>query len=340
MGVRSAVRNTAKLLRLQREIRRMVSEGKSFAQEYIKLENIAGGKADWTVDNTVYLKMYNMATIMSIPGKQYAKMTSRELTEETLKVQALIGALAVAEDRLCDDLSNYISNERLDRMFENPQDYKPLFSADNVARELYLRLIELRPREKYPEYHDTLKSLHDIQKKSRRQNGYSLSADELWDISLKKGGYAMLALAHGMNPSLKKTDPEYQAIYSLGYIQIIDDVSDSVKDRLEGIQTPANTLPEKEVKTQLENLRDTSLRQIAALPYSLERKDWLMFNVYVLAIPALVALKHRSKGKFYFDRAQKINGIQSILEKFGQGLAFIRDCFLIGFEYDFKKYSN
>jgi hypothetical protein len=212
MGLIQALKNSARLYPLQKQLRQRMHEGKEFAREYLKLEEIVDSAPDETVDEKAYRKMYSMATALSMVGRGYADLIGINPSVDQMKVEMLVGALAIAQDRLCDDLEERFPEETLDLLYNDPANYTPISSADSLAKDLYQRLLEIMPKEQFPNYHETLKKLHDIQKTSRIQKSIKIDSEKIWEISLQKGTYALLAVMHALNPTLTPNDSEYQAI--------------------------------------------------------------------------------------------------------------------------------
>ena len=337
MGLVQALRNIRRLYRLVKQVKGRYEQGEIFVREYLRLEELV--ESDETVDQEVINAMYAWSATLSLIGQGYADMMGIEMTDEQRKVQYLIGALAVAHDRLCDDLSALYTEERLDSLFDDPLNYQPIAAADTIARELFIRLLELMPRDQYPEYHKSLKTLHEVQKQSRKQAGNETDPEEIFNLTIEKGKYAMLAKMHALNPHLAPGDEEYQAIASLGYFQIIDDILDRYSDTKNGISTPANTLEPTEVTARLETLRNESFQRIAKLPYDEKSKDWFMFNIYVLTVPVLAMMEQIEQGRDYAKAKYELEGRERKWTMRGQLLRLVGNGFRIGFRYDYADFT-
>ncbi len=149
-----------------------------------------------------------------------------------------------------------------------------------------------------------------------------------------------MAIMQVVNPWLRPGDLEYEAIFSLGYFQIVaDDLFDRHADRLSGIRTPVTHSDPLALREELIKLRDGSLRKFAELNYEDRRKNWFLFNVYVFTIPGFALLNQLAQSKDYTQEQMAAKWYKKPMLIIKANLSLLKHAFQIGFQYNYQSYK-
>ncbi len=318
---RWASRQAPRHLRLEATIERLLREARrprSLDRNGAHIQN------DTCVSRQAVASFYRMAALHCFLGRQYADLMGVPPSRTQWETLATIGALAKIQDYIVDRLPSF-SQEEQDRIYADPSSYRPTNLAGALFKETFVGLIELLPREQYPEYHRVLDEIYSAQKESRRQRDQDVSLQELRAITMRKGSYGILAGLHVLNPHLRPLDPEYEALLSIGrWGQMVEDILDELEDRREGNDTLMTRMDPTALEGEITALRERSLELIGALShYPIRQRETCLFRIFIPSVPAIARLRQLAAGRDIVKAWQR----RRYVGAGGMALDFLRDCF-------------
>jgi hypothetical protein len=150
---------------------------------------------------------------------------------------ALGGAVARVYDDLVDRDHDADTDRRLTKLFAGTP-VAPRTPRERLLHRLYQELEARLGRDRDDPIYAALTALHDEQVRSRHQRDPAIQPVLLADITLAKGGHAMVVLLGLVKPAM--TPPERAVGRALGEaLQLLDDYLDVSLDRRDGITTAA-----------------------------------------------------------------------------------------------------
>lgn len=331
---RWARRDAPRHLHLETTIERFLSEA---GPPHSHDRKAAPIQHDTSVTRPVVESFYRMAALHCFLGRQYADLMGLKPSRTQWQALATIGALAKIQDYIVDRLP-FFSQAEQDRIYADPTGYCPTNLAGALFKDTYLQLIELLPRDRYPEYHCVLDEIYSAQKESRRQRDQDVSLQELRAITMRKGSYGIMAGLHVLNPHLTPRDPEYQALLSIGqWGQMVEDILDELEDRREGNDTLTTRMDPTLLEGEITVLRERSLELIGALShYPVRQRETCLFRIFIASVPAISRLRQLAAGRDIFEAWQRRRYVAAA----GMALDFLRDCFVQMREFNTVKYVD
>ena len=155
-------------------------------------------------------------------------------------------------------------------------------------------------------YLQVLKKEYDVQVASRKQFSINITDAELENITLEKGGNAVLLTSFYLDTPA--TIHEQNCWYKLGnIIQFVNDLFDIYRDLQSGLQTIPNRIKNiKEFKKYYLNLIESLQKEIAAIDVAEKQK--LHFKISMMGVCAL--------GIIAIEQLEKIQGNQQQMPDF------------------------
>jgi hypothetical protein len=153
------------------------------------------------------------------------------------QLAVLAGAFTRLYDDLLDEFDDSTIADRITELFAG-QSFAARTDHERVLEAIFRSLTALAPRESHGLSYRTLATLHYYQVRSLRQTSSELRIAEIWELTLAKGGWAMVVLASLVQPNMPSE--EEAILYRLGgFLQLIDDYRDEAQDRQRGLHTPS-----------------------------------------------------------------------------------------------------
>ena len=166
--------------------------------------------------------------------ENYARLVGRPSHPE---LTVLAGVFTRLYDDVLDEFDDSTAGVRLGELFSGGA-FAPRSDVERLLEAVYRRLEELAPRTRNPTAHRALSGLHRRQLESLRQAGATLSGQEVWELSLAKGGLSTVVLGSLVHPPLSAA--EEALLHELGaFLQLVDDYQDVADDRRYGLHTTA-----------------------------------------------------------------------------------------------------
>jgi hypothetical protein len=229
--------------------------------------------------------------------ENYARLTGSASQPETA---VLAGAFARLYDDVIDELDDASVGDRLAQLFAGDE-FVARGSVQQLLVAVFGRLEELTPRAANPTAYRALMALHRRQLESLRQAGSTISTEELWQLTLAKGGLAMTVLGSLVHPNLESD--EEALLYDMGaLLQLVDDYQDAVDDDRRGLITPA-TRGDLSVRHLLASLHDIEAR--ASTRYGARPARTFMDSLYLWLFSVVVARAVR-RGPVQRGRARSV----------------------------------
>src|SRR5687767_3778152 len=206
-----------------------VKKQRAFVNEVIvPVLNEAEKTNDGSLDASDFQKIihYYGLAIPSIVGESLAELRQKALTEKERYALTYMGALTGLFDDFFDKF--FLPDETIREFIENPEITRGKSSAQNLFLLLYNKaLVYVHDRELVLHY---FRKVFEAQVKSKRQAVPGLTRDEIYQVTIEKGGVSVLFYRAAMShPFL---DNEEEALYQIGgLMQFGNDVYDIYKDR-------------------------------------------------------------------------------------------------------------
>jgi hypothetical protein len=159
-------------------------------------------------------------------------------------------------DDALDETDDETAGERLTALFDGG-DLAPHGTVERLVDAVYRRLRELAPASTHRTAYRALAELHRCQLVSLKQAGPELSAADVWELALAKGGAGVVVLCSLVHPGMSPA--EETIIHDLGgFLQLVDDYQDAPDDRRAGLRTTATdgTLTRSYLLTCLRDIED------------------------------------------------------------------------------------
>jgi hypothetical protein len=224
-------------------------------------------------------------------------LLKRELSDKERKRLVLFAGSACLYDDFFDE--GDVSVEALREMYLRPHHYE----AQNDKERLFVWLMQdvyktmentdiaLRQG-----FEDTFLKFWEAQVHSQQQaRQASLTQEEIWQISEKKGGYAMLLSRYLLDSPLPTGEDE--TIFRIGaWFQLLDDTVDIDKDWQNKVQTLITTTTDINIVAQKIYTETHRVSQrIAQLPYPKRAKRQVSFRFFILSASGYIHLKRLKK---------------------------------------------
>lgn len=217
--------------------------------------------------------------------ESYAELSGQEPNP---RLAVLAGVFARIYDDLLDEASDGTVIGRLDALFAGAP-MAPATDLEVILEALYHQLTGLADRPRHETTYRALTALHQLQIASLRQADGTMSAAEVWEITLAKGGLGMLVLGSLTHPGVSAD--EQLALHRIGrLLQLIDDYEDETTDRQHGLHTAATTttLTSRQLRADLGAL-ETQLRCLYGDRRALRFLDSLYFWLYAVLFTRVIA---------------------------------------------------
>jgi hypothetical protein len=248
--------------------------GKKYLYE---LEEKFGGQ----FDNAVVEKVAKYQSIqLHFVANNFSKLNGRLNNEIEKERNILFFLMSVLYDEIIDDQK--MNEDALDLLFNHPENAKPANFNEQILVYIHQRLLNEVDDKK--SYWESLKNTHQAQKDSKKQFDATTPIDAIIDITKRKGGYTLLMCRHYIDePSNKNMD---ECWYILGgLIQMTNDLYDTYKDTLNGINTFATKIKTIEVINSIYQEQAVLLfEKINLLPFNNKKK--MEFAINMSIIPA------------------------------------------------------
>jgi hypothetical protein len=259
-----------------------VKKQEKFIRDHIEPDLIiARQENDGSLDDSDFKKItsYYGLAVPAILGESLAVLRNQDLTQKERFALTYLGAITGLFDDFFDKF--YVDDERIKLLIEEPGK----LAGENSAQKLFLHFYK-KALENIPDRALVLHYFREVyfaQVESKKQAAPGLTRDEIFDITIKKGGVSVLfyraALSH---PFL---DHEEKALFETGgLMQFGNDVYDIYKDRNAQIETLLTTTKKvDEVRQLFKQQMETSFSAVLSTPYALKdkRKFLRLLSLYL-----------------------------------------------------------
>jgi len=254
--------------------------GKTFLHE---LEEKFGGK----FDNAIIEKVAKYQSIqLHYVANAFSKLNGRLNNEIEKERNILFFLMSVLYDEIVDEQK--MDEEALDYLFNHPENANPTNFNEKILVYIHQRLLsEVDDKESYWK---SLQDTHQAQKDSKKQFDSSTSIEDILDITKRKGGHTLLMCRHYINePSNLQID---ECWYTLGgLIQMTNDLFDTYKDTMSGIDTFATKIKNIEsINTIYQEQAALLLSNIKILPFDKVKKTAFAINMSIIPAFGQIAI--------------------------------------------------
>ncbi len=265
-------------------------------------------------------------------ANSFTKLHGRLNTEKEVERNILFFLMSVLYDEIIDE--HLMDEETLNELFNQPELANPANFNEQVLVYIHQKLLnEVTDKQSY---WNALQKTHQAQKDSNKQFDDNTSIEEIIDITKRKGGYTLLMCRHYLNDS--SNDLIDQCWYKLGgLIQMTNDLFDTYKDTVNGINTFATKLKNIESIAAIYNEQQTALNEnIKRLPFDEKKKIEFAINMSIIpafghiALSQLKQLQSNSKDLPNFKNVKR----KSLIIDMEKNINIIR---LIRYSFKFGK---
>jgi hypothetical protein len=300
--------------------------GKTFLHE---LEEKFGGN----FDNAVIEKVAKYQSIqLHYVANAFSKLNGRLNNEIEKERNILFFLMSVLYDEIIDEQK--MNEESLDHLFNHPENVNPTNFNEKILVYIHQRLLnEVDDKESYWK---SLQNTHQAQKDSKKQFNSQTTIDEILDITQRKGGHTLLMCRHYINePSNSQID---ECWYTLGgLIQMTNDLFDTYKDTISGIDTFATKIKNIESINSIYQEQAAQLyANIKVLPFTKRKKIAFAINMSIIPAFGQIAinqLKQLSLNSNTLPNFKDVNRKDLIIDM-EKNINIIR---LIGYAYKYGK---
>ncbi|MBL0146162.1 MAG: hypothetical protein IPP48_10645 [Chitinophagaceae bacterium] len=242
----SKIKNIIRTPSLLLGIYRKLSAQKRFLQQHIvplfQLPN------DGSLDESDFKKIthYYGLAVPAILGEAFCALHGKKMTEQERIASTNQGAMTGLFDDFFDKQN--LSNDALKSFIENPITITGNASNEKLFLQLYNNALQ-----NCPDNNGMLKQLYkvyDAQVESKKQAIAGLTAEEIKNITLKKGGESLLFYRTAFGTTLTKGE-EIMLFKLGGLMQLANDIFDVYKDYKGGIHTLMTTTKKTDEVRQL-----------------------------------------------------------------------------------------
>ncbi len=248
-----------------------VKKQKAFIRKYIQPDlDEAEHNNDGTLDASDLKKItsYYGLAIPAIIGEFIASLRGYGLIEEERKALTYLGATTGLFDDFFDKFN--LSDERIRALLDPDLKITGNNSAENLFLHFYKKALGHVP-DRNLLFHYIIK-VYEAQIESRKQAMDGLSEEEIFHITIEKGGMSVLLYRAAMSNPISES--EIEGIYEIGgLMQFGNDLFDIYKDRNDQIRTlPTTSKNIDHLRKLFDGQLEKSYLALGMTPYKAENK--------------------------------------------------------------------
>lgn len=239
--------------------------------------------------------------VPAVLGEAFCAWRDKSMTEKERRCSTAQGAMTGLFDDLFDQ--TMLTDDAIESLISESSGNRYRNTHEKLFLRFFREAFTLAPNQKM--MRDALYTVYEDQVLSRRQTDPFISADDIIDISFRKGGSSLLFYRTAFDPPADALEKEI--FYMLGgLMQLSNDLFDIYKDRQSGIQTLPTTVSDMRV---VKNLFEDKLRECqrlivtAGVPETCKQKFYANINLGIFSrawvcIDQLMALQKSSGDVF------------------------------------------
>lgn len=219
--------------------------------------------------------------VPAVLGEAFCSWRGKPMTDRERRCATAQGAMTGLFDDLFDQ--TMLTDEAIEALISESSGSNYRNTHEKLFHRFFREAFTFAPDQKL--MRDTLYTVYEDQVLSRRQAGPPISADDITDISFRKGGSSLLFYRTAFDPPADAL--EKKILYALGgLMQLSNDLFDIYKDRQSGIQTLPTTVTDM---SMVKNLFEEKLRECqrlivsAGVPETCKQKFYANINLGIFS---------------------------------------------------------